>query len=121
MILGVDVEDKESEDEQSETSVQLRQLHEKLRATLPQFPESYRQILSEFVHLENVSEAAPTADAMAIAGDGHEAEHPVAITTKLFAVHGTDEDAAELLSTEEEPTVMTGIIEDSASVEGNAM
>lgn len=117
-ILEAGVED---EDEQSEVSVRLRQLHEKLRGTVPRLPESYRQTLLELVHSEKESEEAPTTDSMAMAGDDNVGEHAVPTTGKLFVVRGADDDAAELLSAEEEPNVMTGIIEDSASTEGNAM
>jgi hypothetical protein len=107
-------------------------LFDKVRAALPQLqlPEGYQQVLSELVRLENgngdgkenegSNEAGSDEDPMTKAEDGVEIEHDsVVIASKLVAVHGSDEDA-EVLSTEEEPTVMTGIIEDSAS-EGNTM
>lgn len=106
MILGVDVKGEQDE------SVRLRQVHEAVRASLSRVPESYRQILSGFVQ----SDVEIASDAMLVsAGDGEVA--PVA--TKF--VHGPGEDTSAVVSPEEDPTVMTGIIEDSASGEGKAM
>ncbi|KAI8345587.1 hypothetical protein B0O80DRAFT_269752 [Mortierella sp. GBAus27b] len=128
-IVEVDVKE-----EQNEASARLRQLFDKVRAALPQLqlPEGYQQVLSEIIHLESgngdakenegSNEAGSDEDPMTKAGDDDvEIEHDsaVVVSSKLAAVHGSDEDA-EVLSTEEEPTVMTGIIEDSAS-EGNTM
>ncbi|KAF9350177.1 hypothetical protein BGX34_001374 [Mortierella sp. NVP85] len=107
VILGVDVKGEQDE------SVRLRQVHEAVRVSLSRVPESYRQILSDLVQ-SDAEEAA--SDAMVVsAGDGEVA--PVA--TKF--VHGPGEDTSAIVSPEEDPTVMTGIIEDSASGEGKAM
>ncbi|KAF9939593.1 hypothetical protein BGZ65_010060 [Modicella reniformis] len=133
ILRADDADDDEKDDEQSEVTVRVRRLHEKVRLALPQFPEDYRQVLAGLIHstppaIHEVSEEDEVTISEAVC-DGVKTTLVTTTTTttttttatgKLFAEHGGPGENVTASSMEEEPTVMTGIIEDSSSAEGKA-